>query len=163
MEKQIERRKHKRFRGIDGLFAVLSSSAIKLNNIKSMSMAEIALKVLKSKPSKMGQIIDISKGGLAFGYIHEEDKLNGPSKITITFAEDAFYSYKMKFETISDVEMVNGDLLNTFTIKRIGLKFKELTAKQISHLDYVVRKFTVGELQPNNFFNNWAYSSMMSI
>ena len=162
MDKKIEKRRHKRFQPIDGLFAVLSSKTIKLDQIKHMSMAEIVLKVIKSKPTKMGQIIDISKGGLAFWYIHEEENSNEAFKLAITYAENAFYSNKIKFETISDFEIVNGDQLNTFTIRRQGLKFKELTLKQASVLDRVIRKYTVGEVRSNNFFDNWFQSSLVS-
>ncbi len=84
MKRPIERRKHKRFQPIAGLFAVLSSKAIKLGQIKYMSMTEIALKLFKSTPIKMGQIIDISSEGLSFCYIHEEDNSNEAHKLAIT-------------------------------------------------------------------------------
>lgn len=162
MQRRIERRKHKRFQPIDGLFAVLSSKAIKLDQIKHMSMAEIVLKLLKFKPTKMGQMIDISKSGLAFWYITEEENLEEANKLAITYAENAFYSNKFKFETTSDFEIANGDQLNTFTIRRQGLKFKELTLKQASVLGDVIRKYTVGEVPSNSFFNNWFQSSLVS-
>jgi len=162
MQRRIEHRKHKRFQPIDGLFAVISSKSIKLDQIKHMSMAEIALKMLKSKPTKMGQIIDISKGGLAFWYIHEEENSGEAFKLAITYAENAFYSNKIKFETISDFEVANGDQLNTFTIRRQGLKFKELTLKQISVLDRIIRNYTIGDARSNNFFDSWFQSSLVS-
>ena len=115
-----------------------------------------------SKPDKMGQIIDISKGGLAFWYIHKGKNSNESFKIAITLPAGAFYSDKMKFETISDFEIINGDQLNTFTIRRQGLKFKELTFKETSLLDRVIRKYTLGEVRSNNFFNNWFQSSLAS-
>ena len=154
MKRPIERRKHKRFQPIAGLFVVLSSKAINLSQIKNMSMTEITLKLFKSKPIKMGQIIDISSRGLSFCYIYEEDNSNEVFELAIACAEKEFCSNMMKFETMSDFETVNGDRLDTFTIRRQGLKFKELTLKQTSLLDHVIRDYTVGEVEPENFFNN---------
>lgn len=119
-----------------------------------MSMSEITLKLFKSKPIKMGQIIDISSRGLSFCYIYEEDNSNEVFELAIIYAEKGFYSNMMKFETMSDFETANGDQLDIFIIRRQGLKFKELTLKQTFLLDHVIRDYTVGEVEPDDLFNN---------
>ena len=63
MEKRKERRIHQRFQAKDRAVAVLSSRSLKSDQIKCMSMGEITLEVYKSKPTQMGQIIDIGRGG----------------------------------------------------------------------------------------------------
>ena len=68
----------------------------------------------------------------------------------------------MKFETVSDVKTTNGDRFETFIIRRQGLKFKELTLRQNSLLDHAIRNYTVGEVDPDNFFNIQDHSSSMS-
>ncbi|MGD8944884.1 MAG: hypothetical protein PVJ37_16580, partial [Desulfobacterales bacterium] len=62
----MERRHHQRYGVRPGTFAVLRSTSIELSKIKDMSMGEIAFAVIKSKPIKMGRIINISTDGLAF-------------------------------------------------------------------------------------------------
>jgi hypothetical protein len=57
----MERRIGRRYRVQPGTFAVLRSTSIELSKIKDMSMGEIAFAVIKSKPIKMGQIINISR------------------------------------------------------------------------------------------------------
>ena len=68
----------------------------------------------------------------------------------------------MKFEIISDIKTANGDQFDTFKIRRQGLKFKELTLRQTSLLDHAIRNYTVGEVEPDNFFNIQDHSSLMS-
>ncbi len=161
MNTTIERRKHKRFQATAGLFAFLSSEAINISHIKYLSMTEITLRLFKSKPIKMGQIIDISRGGLSFCYIYDEANSNEVFELAITYAEKGFYSNMMKFETIADVNTANGDQLDTFTIRRQGLKFKDLTLRQTSLLDHAMRNYTVGEVESDKFFNNKVQSSLM--
>ena len=161
MKRPTERRKHKRFQPMAGLFVFLSSEAINISHIKYLSMTEITLRLFKSQPIKMGQIIDISRGGLSFGYIYDEANLNEVFELAITYAEKGFYSNMMKFETVSDTKTANGDRFDALKIRRQGLKFKELTLRQNSLLDHAIQNYTVGEVDPYNFFANQDHSSLM--
>ena len=75
----IEQRVHKRFRVQYGDFIVF-----------------------RFDDSKLGQIIDISKGGLAFRYVANGKQSKGPDQLDIMLAEKDFRMEKLPFKTISD-------------------------------------------------------------
>jgi len=63
-----DRRKHKRFMAVEGAFALIRAASSELGPIETMSRGEIAIAIFKSKPIRMGQIINISRSGLSFRY-----------------------------------------------------------------------------------------------
>ncbi|UCD87489.1 MAG: PilZ domain-containing protein [Desulfobacterales bacterium] len=119
---ETERRKHKRYRAHDGAFAVLGPHS-----------------------TKIGQIIDVSVGGLAFSYIAGKEPSDATFELSILFAQDSFHLTKIPFKTISDQEAKEVPS-NTLTMRRSGLQFGELTPSQISQLQYFIRNCTTGEV-----------------
>ena len=146
----INRRKHKRYRTKRGTFALLRSTSIELSKIRDMSMGEIGFAVIKSRPIKMGQIKNISKNGLAFDYIERQSKTIEVFKLDILFAEDAYYLGKVLFRPIFDYAIDAEIPFNSFTIRRCGVQFGELTAQQQSKLAYFVNQHTLLE-EPINY------------
>ena len=162
----INRRKHKRYRAKSGTFALLRSTSIELNKIRDMSMGEIGFAVIKSRPIKMGQIINISKNGLAFDYIERQSKTINVFKLDILFAEDAYFLGKVLFRPIFDYAIVPEIPFNSFTIRRCGVQFGELTAQQESKLEYFVNQHTLLEepiiYRPRSMQNDQIRSSTKS-
>ena len=144
----MERRNHQRYGVHPGTFAVLRSTSIGLSKIKDMSMGEIAFAVIKSKPIKMGQIVNISKEGLAFHYIDRQGRSNSLFKMDILFARDAFYLDRLLFKPIFDIELNTDIPLNPFTIRKCGVQFGELNQQQRSQLDFFICNYT---LNPEDF------------
>jgi len=120
----LERRKHKRFKVQNGAFAVLGAPPW-------------------PHSTKVGQIIDMSMGGLAFSYIAEQEPSNGSFELGIFLADNSFHLRKIAFETISDLE-TNGVPCSSITMRRSGVQFGELTPNQISQLKYFIRNHTIG-------------------
>jgi hypothetical protein len=124
MKKQVvERRKHTRFHVRDGAFAVLGPYS-----------------------SKIGQIIDMSIGGLAFSYIAGEERSNRSYELGILLAENSFYLTKIPFETIWDKE-TRGVPFSSVPMRRCGVQFGELTQNQASQLQYFIQNHTGGPAQ----------------
>lgn len=146
----MERRNHQRYGVKQGTFAVLRSTSIELSKIKDMSMGEIAFAVIKSKPIKMGQVINISNDGLAFHYIDSKKGSNSLFKMDILFAKDAFYLDRILFKPVFDFEIKTDIPLNSFAIRKCGVKFGELNQRQRSQLAYFIGNHTVdsAELKP---------------
>jgi len=92
----------------------------------------------------MGQIIDISRGGLAVRYIAGEERSNDSSELSIIFADHSFYLPKVPIETISDFEIAKMPFIS-MTPRRRGLQFGELTHHQMSELEYFIQNHTTGE------------------
>lgn len=124
----VEGRKHKRFRVQDGAFAVAGMPP-------------------HPRCIPPGQIVDVSRGGLAFQYVAgEEEGSNGSFELVILVANNNFHSDKVPFETISDFEIANEVPFSSITMRRRGVQFGKLTDKQISQLDYFIRNHAIGEV-----------------
>lgn len=122
-KKIVERRKHKRFKVQDGTFAVLMPHFY-----------------------NWGQIIDISRNGLAFRYTGNALSQNLSSQLGISKANIGFYLGGVPFKSISDFEIAN-KVANSFTtIRRCGVEFGELALNQISQLEYFIPNHTIGEV-----------------
>jgi hypothetical protein len=157
----MERRNHQRYGVQAGTFAVLRSTSIELSKIHDMSMGEIAFAVIKSKPIKMGQVINISKDGLAFHYIDREGASNSLFKMDILFAQDAFYLDRLLFKPIFNVEIATDIPLNSFTIRKCGIQFGELSSRQHSRLEYFIRNHTLDSTDFNKMLKPWTDEKML--
>lgn len=117
MEKLVERRKHKRFKASDRAFVIHGPYF-----------------------TNRSQIVDISKGGLAFRYIGGE-RLSGSFNLDILFAENSFYLGKIPVKTVSDKKADQGPF-DSISMRRHGVQFGELTSHQMSQLGYFISNHT---------------------
>jgi hypothetical protein len=119
---ESERRKHKRYPVKNGAFAVLGPPS-----------------------TKIGQIINISMGGLAFGYIAGKEPSDTSFELGILLAEDSFHLTKVPFKTVSDQEAKEVPF-SSLTMRRCGVQFGELRPNQMSQLEYFMQNHTIGEV-----------------
>ena len=157
----MERRSHQRYEVQPGTFAVLRSTSIELSKIRDMSMGEIAFAVIKSKPIKMGQITNISTDGLAFHYIDRKRGSNSLFKMDILFAKEAFYLDRILFKPVFDFEIKSDIPLNSFSIRKCGVKFGELNQRQRSQLAYFICNHTVESAELNPKLQPWNDERLM--
>jgi hypothetical protein len=115
----MERREHKRFRVQNGVYVTL-----------------------KDIYYKIGQLINISKGGCAFLYIANGEKINGRFNIDLFSGTDAFYLRNTSFKTISDFSQDNEPPFTHGKIRRCGGQFDELTQTKKIQLDYFIKSHT---------------------
>lgn len=94
---------------------------------------------------RLGQIVDVSMGGLAFRCLDGQEPSRGSSELDIFLAGTAFYMHKLPFKTISDLEVADELWSGAATIRRYGVQFGQLTSNQISQLEYFIRNYTRGE------------------
>ena len=124
MGKMVEQRAHKRFKAQAGSLAVLGP-----------------------KSKKMGQIIDISKGGLAFHYkngvVEEPDDAYELSILFDDRDNITHRPFKFNASIVSDFEVENQVQFSTAVIKRCGVQFDDLTYYQQTWLDECIRNHTV--------------------
>lgn len=116
--KLVERRKHKRFEVPVGVFVAF-----------------------RPHDMKLGEIIDISMGGLAFRYLATDGKKNGSTKLNILLAEHGFHLSDVKFETITDCGSYRIPH-TSMTMRRSGVRFAELTTHQISQMTHFIQSYT---------------------
>jgi len=147
-KKIVDTREHQRFQVKKDAVAFIRSIRADPIRIKELSMGEIGFAVIKSNPSKLGRIKDLSISGLAFHYIDNRKTQAGePFKLDILLADCGFYLENLSFEPISDFELDDDFSFNSIKTKRLGIKFKELTLNQVSKLKYLIRNYTSG-IQP---------------
>ena len=121
-EKRVERREHKRFVVQEGVYALL-----------------------KNDSSKLGQIKNISRGGLAFSYIVNGKEMDESFKVDIFISGRGFCLKDIPSKKISDLHINNKLPFSTFAIRKVGIQFNDLDPSQISQLDNFLREHTAGE------------------
>jgi hypothetical protein len=143
----LDRREHKRYFAKNRLFAVVRSKHHQLKKIENMSKGEIAFALLKSNPPKMGEIIEISRGGLSFSYIENEKKLGNTSELDIIFAEKDFHLSRLPFKAVEDAELIDDSPFNALSMKRLTVQFEKLSPQQKQKIDHLLSNYTTGEVQ----------------
>ena len=122
-EKHAERRKYTRFRTRNG-----------------------ALIELRSQPGKLGEILDISRGGLSFRYIDIGDRPEGSFELDIFLKETGFRLERVPAKTVSDFRTTKYFPFSSTITRRQGVKFGQLTRKQISQLEHFIKNYTTDEV-----------------
>jgi hypothetical protein len=128
---QVERRKHKRFQ-----------------------VQDIAFAVLRGQADQLGQIIDISRGGLAFHFIASGKNVKSSFEMDILLAYYGLYMEKIKFKTISDFQIPNKSPFSPIIMRRHGVKFGELAPNQVSMLEDFIREYTIDRWDANHFVDS---------
>ncbi|MBW1903566.1 MAG: PAS domain S-box protein [Deltaproteobacteria bacterium] len=105
-----------------------------------------AVAIHKNDHSKQGQIIDISKGGLAFCYDESEDLTKEFAEFAISFAAGDFYLDKIPCKVISYCSASDIIPLNHENMRRVGVQLGELTQKQTDQLEYFIRNHTANQV-----------------
>lgn len=126
MPGKVDRRNHTRFMVKPGVFAVLGPYSF-----------------------QMGQIVDISEGGLAFQYKKGKEKDADLYEVSILFdgkSDNNTSPFKFTGKAISDVEVKSSNPFSTAVIRRFSMKFEELTYYQQSWLAECIRNHTTGQV-----------------
>lgn len=125
-----DKRKHKRFKAKKGAFAIL-----------------------RSDHNKLGQIKDISKGGLSFQYDTNGEQFDGLAEMDILLADDNFYFKKVPVRTVVDFEVNNKVSFSSLPLRQRNTEFGEMKPIQIFQLYYFIQHHTIDEFQDFDFHN----------
>ncbi len=124
-KKPVERRKHRR-----------------------LSISNGAFVALRPHYQRIGQVVDISMGGLAFTYMADQESPNRSFEADIFLAGGVFCCQGVPFRTISDCESY-GTAFSSIKMRRSGLQFGELTPQQQVQLERFIQEHTTPrEAQP---------------
>lgn len=116
----VERRSHKRFQAEDGAYAAV-----------------------RPQYDKIGQIIDVSRGGLAFRYLASGSHEDESFEMDIFLIGDGFHLDKVPFKTVLDQEIPKRLCPGPQTMRRCGVQFGELTQMQALELEEFILKHTM--------------------
>jgi hypothetical protein len=118
-EKIIERRSHERFQVQQGVYALLRNGS-----------------------SKLGQIKNISKGGLAFMYIKHEEQIGEPVEVDIFLSGYGYFLKGIPCKKNSDTHVDNFVPFSTFEMRQLGVQFGAMSLEQAAHLEGFIKKYT---------------------
>jgi hypothetical protein len=124
INKPVERRAHQRFQVRPGRVAVLTPRW--------------------PHSTIVGDILDISKQGLALRYVADEAASNPLSDLTIVSAKPSFRLGKLPFKTVSDFEIAKVPF-SSMAPRRLSLQFGELTQDQTARLEQFIMTHTAGK------------------
>lgn len=117
MNKMVERRKHKRFTVSNGAFVVLRPHQLNI-----------------------GQLLDISMGGLAFTYMADQEPPNRSYELDMFFIGESFYLEGAPIRIAWDCR-IDGVPFSSLKMRRMGVQFGELTPGQKSQLHYFIENY----------------------
>lgn len=118
-----ERRKHKRFPIRDVAFAILRSD----------------------KDEELGQIMNISMGGLAFQYFVGNRELQKADKLDVLPADNGFHVDNIPFQVVDDYELVNELPFSSITKREQRVYFAKLTDNQKKGIESFIKEHTYQE------------------
>jgi Tfp pilus assembly protein PilZ len=101
---------------------------------KRFQLKVSAFALLNSPFSEMGEIMDISMGGLSFRYTSDRALPKGSLALDILCVDDGFQVAKVPVSTVAE-SVVSGE------VRRRGVQFDRLTNMQLSQVRYFIRTY----------------------
>jgi hypothetical protein len=102
--------------------------------ISGKSMGSIGCAVYNSKPARLGEIDNISMGGLMFHPVGNKAQLSRAPVLDILLAEGGFYLAGIRFNTITDVRIPGDGPGDAVEMWQVRLQFQDLNPDQFSKL-----------------------------
>jgi hypothetical protein len=121
----IERRKFKRYPMPRGTFAILRNELDQLHNYRRMSIGEIAMVLYKSESQIMGQVANMSFGGIAFENSHCHLPSSSEIELDLLMTEQGLYLHNIPFQ-VPPKSSVGKKERKADTSPRAVLRFKKL-------------------------------------
>lgn len=100
-------------------------------------------KTLAITPSIIGQIVDISAGGCELKYIDNNGKLAQEGAMDILMNDKGFYMEQLPI-AMAWQDRPASSALSTIVIRKVGLRFANLTPNQRERIDYFIKNYAIG-------------------
>jgi hypothetical protein len=133
-KKRIEYRYHKRYQLTEDAFALIRPISTGPLKIRGKSMGCIACALFKAKPTKLGEIDNISMGGLMFQHADSKEQSNQALVLDILLADCGFYLSDIPFRRITDVVIPDEVFSDAIEIRQVRLQFQQLNTIQQAQL-----------------------------
>jgi len=102
------------------------------------------VKLQSESDEDLGQLLDISKGGLSLRQFVNEEKSQDFSELDIFSSGSDFNIAGIPFRTVSNTVLTNYSPFSTTVFRRYGLQFENLTSAQAVKLDHFLLNHTLG-------------------
>ncbi len=121
---------------------MIRSDSHKLDQIHRMSKGEIAMAVIKSKPGRMGEIMEISRGGLSFNCVANDADISQSKEMDILFTDDNFHLSRLPFKMVKERIVKAEPPFDVLNMTQLTVQFDSLTESQREKLDHLLEKYT---------------------
>ena len=129
----VERRKHKRYVMPSGTFVILRNELDPLRNHAKMSIGEIAMVLYKSDRHVIGQVTNMSIGGVAFrGDDHRSTDAENV-ELDLLMTEQGIYLHNIPYEAVA-IASAGKSEKKALKFRKNALCFKDLNSKQKGQL-----------------------------
>lgn len=125
----VERRRHKRYPMPRGTFVILRNKLDPLRNHTQMSIGEIAMVLYKSESEVMGQVTELSLGGIGFDCNFSGVDKADNVELDLLMTEKGIYLHNLPYSTIPIKSAGNGKK-KTRSYRTNAVRFKKLDAIQ---------------------------------
>ena len=129
----VARRKHKRYSMPRGTFVMLRTKFDPLRNPPNMSIGEIAMVLYKSEPEAMGQVTNLSVGGIAFGGKTIGTPDAGNVQLDLLMTEQGIYVHNIPYAVVP-IRKKGKRKQKALEFRANALRFKRLDAEKKSQL-----------------------------
>lgn len=132
---EIERRQAPRYTVKEHTFAVVrSTDSNDLRGLASMSRGQVGIALFKSRPAKMGQIMNLSLKGLCFNYIVNDENIPEGDEVDILLAEDNFYLGALPCRIVREKTEANELPFTPIVMRQRAVAFEGLNPEQLQTL-----------------------------
>ena len=121
-----ERRKHRRYPTKDGAFAVLRRPW--------------------PNPTTLGRIIDINVHGVAFSCVAPRERLRAWDDLEILWNDCSFRLRNLRARVVSDSRASSEDRFKSLEMRRLSMRFSNLTNSQISQLELFIENYSTDKV-----------------
>lgn len=108
-----------------------------------LQVNDVVYAIINYKPTIFGQIINISKDGMAVRYSINGEQLSKPSELDVFIMNSHFYIEKIQIKIISDFEIGDKSPFVSQKNRQRCFQFGEMKSSQLFQLDYLLKNFTI--------------------
>ncbi len=112
---------------------------------KRVSVKDSVYVVIDTQPQTMGQMVEISSTGMAFTFVDLDavsSRLASQStmRLDLFAGGKGFFVKDLSCRLVSKIENASTHPLSSLSIKRVGVKFEELSLPQQVQINHLVRR-----------------------
>lgn len=135
-----------KYTGLEKRIAGDRRTGIQQRNLQRFLAKDLTFGKLQSESDEeIGQLLDISRSGLALRCFTDGKETQDYSELDIFLSGGDFAIGGISVKTVSDTGLANKSPFSTVIFKRYGLKFENLTREQKAGLDYFLINHTAGK------------------
>ncbi len=121
------------------------SRSVERRRHKRVQVANEAFFVVSPHCAGLGEVVDISKGGIAFCYVADTEWSGELFERGVLFGDNDFFLEDVPLKTISDSVVENGAIAGARKVRQRAVQFGELSERQRILLEQLISNSSGGE------------------